>query len=118
MPACATPVGEDLPFGIEEDEASLITQSLKVTHKRDKKEVRDKCGNVISVAHYNRMADIEIQGVRKAEFSLDVGDDLELSNTINPAVVGKMIIDEISTEMSNEDFVKTSIKATAYELIT
>lgn len=114
-----TAEGEELLFGIENDEASLITQSVKVTHKRDKKEVRDKCGNVISVSYYNRMAELEIKGVTKPDFDLDIGDTVTLANVANirPAVIGKLLIDEISTELSNEDYIQTTVKATAYELI-
>ena len=96
----------------------MVTQSLKITHKRDKKELRNSCGSVVSVAYYNRMSEIEIQGVLRASFTYDVGDNFTLANTINPGVVGKIMIDEISTDMTNEDFVKTSMKCTAYELIT
>lgn len=118
MPACAIIDGSETPiFGIENDEAGMITQSLKVTHKRDKKELRNSCGSVVSVAYYNRMSEIEIEGVLRAAFTYDVGDAFTFANSINPAVVGKIIIDEISTDMSNEDFVKTSMKCSAYELI-
>lgn len=116
---CGTVVGTDegaaLAFGVENDEASLITQSVKINHKRDKKEARDKCGNVIAVAYYNRMAEVEIEGLGTGD--LDVGDTVSLANTVTPAVVGVLIIDEVSVELSNEEFVKTNIKASAYELI-
>lgn len=95
----------------------MITQSLKVTHKRDKKELRNSCGDVVSVAYYNRMSEIEIEGVLRAGFTYDVGDNFTLANAVNPNVVGKIMIDEITTDMSNEEFVKTSMKCTAYEKI-
>ena len=118
MPACATTVGTDAPpFGIPEDEAGLYVSSLKVTHKKDRKELRNKCGGVFAVAHYNRTADVEIEGTVKGTFTLDVGDSYALVNTVNPAVIGKLNIDEISVDMSNEDFHKVSIKGVAYEKI-
>jgi hypothetical protein len=118
MPACATVQGTDAPpFGIPEEEAGLYTQSLKVNHKKDKKELRNRFGNVFAVAHYNKTSEVEIEGTVKAGFTLDVGGAFTLSNTINPAVVGKLQIDEVSVDVSNEDFHKVSIKGIAYEKI-
>jgi hypothetical protein len=121
MPACATVQtgsGEEAPpFGIPEEEAGLYTQSIKVNHKKDKKELRNRFGNVFAVAHYNKTSEVEIEGTVKANFSLDVGGAFTLANTINPVVVGKLNIDEISLDVSNEDFHKVSIKGIAYEKI-
>lgn len=115
---CGTIIGDsDLAFGVANDEASLVTQSVKITHKKDKKEARDKCGKVVAVAHYNRTSEVEIEGLGVG--TLDVGDTLSLANSsLTPAVVGTLIIDEVSLELGNEAFVKTNIKAMAYEGIT
>lgn len=124
MPACAkvevNSGDESPPFGIEEEEAGLYTSSIKVNHKKDKKELRNRFGNVFAVAHYNKTSEIEIEGTVKASFNLDVGGSFTLANAskIKPEVVGKLQVDEISVDVSNEDFHKVSIKGIAYEKIT
>ena len=108
--ACGTVVGQALEFGISEDEASLVTQSISVTNKCDKKEVRDKCGIIVSVAYYNEMSDITIEGVGTA--TLACGAALSLANDIT--VAGATYVDEVALTYGNEEFVKSSIKATSY----
>ncbi len=118
MPA-TTPAsiqGNQSPFGIAFDEAGIVTQSIKVTNKRDKKELRDNCGDVVSVAHYNKMSEIEVTGVITSEFDKEIGDIVGFVNVLKPEVASEQIvIDEISVDMSNEDFPKITLKATAYE---
>jgi len=107
---CGTVVGDQLEFGIAEDEASLVTQSVSVTNKCDKKEVRDKCGIITSVAYYNEMSDITIEGY--GQTTLTCGSLLALANTI--PVAGAVYVDEVTIDLDNEDYVKTTIRATAY----
>lgn len=113
---CGTivPAG-DLEFGIADDEASLNTQSVSVTKKKDKKEARDKCGNICTLAFYNGTCDIQITGLGKSATS--PGASLSLSSGFG-TVAGAIYVDEVSIEKSNEDFVKSTIKATAYEGIS
>jgi hypothetical protein len=119
MPATdpATIQGNQSPFGIELDEAGIVTQSIKVTNKRDKKELRDNCGDVVSVAHYNKVSEIEVTGVITSSFDKEIGDMVTFLNTqLKPEVASEQIvIDEISVDMSNEDFPKVTLKATAYD---
>lgn len=112
--ACGTVVGEALDFGIEEDEASLVTQSVSIVNKSDKKEVRDKCGIVISVAYYNRTSEVSIEGVGTS--AATIGGALSLAGDYDLA--GATFVDEITHDFSNEEFVSTSIKATSYEGIS
>jgi len=109
--ACGTIVGSALQFGVSVDEASLVTQSVRATRKNDKKEARDKCGIVVSVAYYNPTADIEIEGLGTS--AAEVGAALALSGAFGLGS-GKICIDEISVEKGNEEFTKSSIKATQY----
>lgn len=104
-------VGDNLAFGIESDEASLVTQKVSVTNKSDKKEARDKQGIVIAVAYYNKTSDISIEGL--GESSLEPGQSLALANDLDLA--GAAFVDEITIDLANEEFVSSSIKATAYE---
>lgn len=109
--ACGTVVGEALEFGIAADEASLVTQSVSVTNKMDKKEARDKCGIVVAVAYYNPTSEIQIEGLGTAANS--IGTALSLAGTYL-TLAGATFVDEVSVEKGNEDFVKSTVKATSY----
>lgn len=106
-------VGEALEFGVPADEASLVTQSVSKTSKVDKKEVRDRQGKVVAVAFYNKMDEISIEGV--GTYGSAPGTSLSLSGV---TAVGAVYVEEVAEEYQNEEFVKTSIKATAWEGIS
>ena len=108
---CGTIVGEQLEFGIELEEASLVTQSVSVTNKMDKKEARNSCGSIVSVAYYNPTSEIQIEGLGTA--TNRVGSALSLAGTYL-TLAGETFVDEVSVEKANEEFVKSSIKATSY----
>ena len=112
MPA-ATVVGTALTFGVANDESSLTTQSVSVTNKSDKKEARDKGGSVVAIAYYNKTSDISIDGLGTfTGASTNVGTALTLSGTFDTA--GSHFVDEVTIDHANEEFVKSSIKATSY----
>jgi hypothetical protein len=118
--ACNTVIPTGLlEFGIAVDEAGLIaTQSVRVTKKQDKKEARDKCGIVVACALYNPMADVEIEGLGSATTAI-VGQTLVLNGVFGeppmiPVSNSKILIEEVTLEKTNEDFVKISIKAAWY----
>ena len=108
---CGTIVGEQLEFGIVAEEASLVTQSVSVTNKMDKKEARNSCGSIVSVAYYNATSEVQIEGLGTATNT--VGTSLSLSGTYL-TLAGETYVDEVSVEKANEEFVKSSIKATSY----
>ena len=115
MPPCGTVQGTALHFAVgENDEAGLVTSSLKHVIKSDKKEARNSCGNVVAVAYYNKSSEVTIEGLG-TDVSVDVGDALSLANSFDPEIAGALFVDEVSVDYSNEDFAKVSIKATAYE---
>ncbi len=117
MPACGTIVGQALEFGITDDEASLTTQSVSMTNKMDKKEARDSCGVIVSVAYYNPTSEISIEGL--GTVSATVGTTLSLSGTyLTPgggSTARPIYVDEVTVEKENEEFVKSSIRATSYD---
>jgi len=116
MPA-ATVVGTSLSFGVASDESSLTTQSVSVTNKADKKEARDKDGGVTAVAYYNKTSEISIEGLGTfSGASTNIGTTLTISGTFDLAS-STVYLDEVTIEQANEEFVKTSLKATAYEEI-
>lgn len=116
---CATPVGTALAFGIGTDEGGLVTQSVSTTQKIDKKEARNNCGEVVSVVFYNRMTEVTIVGLGNPTATLLAGTALTVAGTFAaPFVsVGAFYIEELTNERANEDFVKSTIKATAWDLI-
>jgi len=116
MPAtpCATVVGEALEFGIDTDEAGLLTQSVSVTHKQDKKEARNGCGTVKALAFYNKTSEVSIEGLGTIADTFNVGTVLTLSDSYGIGLAGALYIDEVTVDKANEDWVKSSIKATAY----
>lgn len=108
MPAAT--VRGTLAFGLDSDEASLTTQSVSVTTKSDKKEARDKYGTIVAVAYYNKTSDVSIEGLGAS--TAQIAAALTLANTFT--VAGTTYIDEVTVEKANEEFVKSSIKATSY----
>lgn len=116
MPA-ATIIGDQLPFGIgNNDEAGLVTHTIKSVTKKDKKEARDRYGNVVSVAHFNEQTDLTIEGL--GNITASCGAVLVLQNVLSPAVTGVVVVDEVAVDRVNDDYQKTSVKATAYANMT
>lgn len=117
--ACGTIHGlAGLEFGVASDELGLATTSISLTHKADKKEVRNNCGDIVGIVYYNKMTDISIDGYGTASFgtsnsSTAVGTALSLTGSYD--VAGAIFVDEVTEDQSNEDFVKTSVKAVSYE---
>ena len=111
MPACGTVVGSALEFGISDDEASLVTQSVSVTNKMDKKEARDKCGIIVSVAYYNPTSEVQIEGL--GSVANTVGTSLSLAGTYL-GLAGSTFVDEVSLEKQNEEYTKSTVRATSY----
>jgi len=112
--ACGTVVGDALEFGIAADEASLVTQSVSITNKTDKKEARDKCGIIVAVAYYNETSDLTIEGLGTSAAS--PGDALTMVGTYPTA--GATFVDEVTIDKANEEFTKSTIRATSYSGIT
>jgi len=108
---CGTTVGQQLTFGVASDEASLVTQSVSATRKSDKKEARDKCGDIISVTYYNKHAEVSIEGLGSS--AAVIGAALTMSNTLGLGA-GTTVIEEVTLDLANEEYVKSSIKAMHY----
>ena len=108
----ANVVGDALDFAIASDEASLTTQSVSVTQKSDKKEARNKDGDVVAVAFYNNMTEVRVEGLGQAGQS--IGGTISLANG---TAVGTLYVEEVTIDFKNDDFVKSSVKATAWEQV-
>lgn len=106
-----------LTFGVgASDEASLITHGIKVTRKAKQKFAADRYGSTIAVAFYDPSVEVNIEGL--ATTTLTVGSAMTLANAATISVTGTLLVEEISEDRSNEDFVKTTIKATAFATLT
>ena len=110
----ATVVGlQSIPFGMENNSAGLsVTTSVQITRKVDKKELRGMDGNMVAVAYFNNTSEISIEGY--GETSANIGDSVTLG--INGVDIGasSIYVEEVSYTATNEDFVKSSLKATGY----
>lgn len=115
--ACGTVIGTGLTNaenGIEADEFSLVTQSVTVTHRKDKAEVRNRCGIISDVAYYNEHSDVEIVGFGLGTSLPAIGASITLANDFGDRIPGGVFCDEIAQERTNENFVQTTIRGTAY----
>lgn len=109
----ATVVGTaNVPFGMDGNSAGLqVTTSVSVTLKRDKKELRGNDGNMVAVAYFNPTSDISIEGY--GETGATIGSSVQLGVQFDTGA-SNVIVEEITYSATNEDFVKSSVKATGY----
>lgn len=110
---CGTvlPGTSTLEFGVVDNEAGLTTQSVTFTARSDKKEARDGCGIIVAVAYYNPTYEVQIEVL--GIYDNAAGTALSISGTYL-TVTGNLYVDEVTVSKANEEFVKTSIKATGY----
>jgi len=99
-------------FALSGNAAGLsATTRVSFTLKRDKKELRGYAGGVKAVAYYNPTTDISIEGY--GTVSSQIGGSVQVSGA--PSGIGtSIIVEEITYDQSNDDFVKSSIKAIGY----
>lgn len=114
---CGTvlPGSSTLEFGVADQEVSLTTQSVTFTARADKKEARNECGIVVAVAYYNPTYEVQIEVL--GIYDNLAGTALSLNGSYL-TVTGLLFVDEVTVTKANEEFVKTSIKATGYSGIT
>lgn len=102
-------------FGIAQNANGLQTDKLTVSNKSQKKEVRDSLGDVVSVAYYGFMSDISGSGVGVSTIT-SIGTAITAA-TASAKLGSAIYLDSVSFDFSNEDFVKTSFKATSFDAI-
>jgi hypothetical protein len=121
-------------FGIDaatmpDEDFGEYVQNLKITAKADKQEIRGSCGTVRAVAFSKKAIDIEYThyGIPKAGTET-IG--AAKAGTMNPftiggfstaasdflEAVGNIYVEEVSTEQSNSEATKTTVKAVGYVL--
>ena len=105
--------GQSIAFGLEAESAGLAaTQSVSLSYKTDKKEARNRTGNVVAVAYYNQTGEISCEGLGFCD--KNIGDAISLSSDFPQVAGGSVIVEEVSYTRSNEDFLKSTVKATWY----
>lgn len=103
---------QSIKFGISNEEGGLTaTTSVQMSRKREKKEARNKDGEIVTVVFLNPMTELTVEGYGDAG---DLGAALSISTF---QFTGTAYIEEVTNSASNEDFVKTTIKAVAYDNI-
>ena len=111
-----TIAGVALTFGIASDESSLVTQKVSANNKSDKKEAKDKGGNVCAVSYYNFQSAISVEGLGAAASTITPGSVIVIANKTVLNIVGTTVnVDEATIDLANEDYTKSTIKATAYD---
>ena len=108
--------GDD-DWGIGDEQGGFVaTTSVSVTERCEKAEGKDSKGCIVAIAFYNKTSEISIEGIGANPDSQVAGDTIDLTGiTLDQ---GDAYCDEVSIEYSNEDWVKTTIKGTAYENIS
>ena len=103
-------------FGISNDCNGLTTDKLSVSNKSQKKEIRDKDGDVCSVAYYGFTSDISGSGYGSATIS-SIGTAVTATTATTHTLGSNIYLDSISFEFSNEDYVKVSWKGTSFDAL-
>jgi hypothetical protein len=117
-------------FGIQEETApeaqfGSYIQNVKLTAKADKQEIRGSCGTVKAVVFSKRALDIEYThfGLPKAAESIGGGATIvpfgigsSFTEAANDFIEGitTVYLEEVTTEQSNTEATKTTVKAVAY----
>ena len=77
---CSTLVGDTAAaFGIPTDVAGLLTTSVQIAEKREKKEAKDRCGDVISVAYYGSSREITVEGLGLPSATIEPAEALTMA---------------------------------------
>ena len=128
----------EIRFGIDaatmsESDFGEYIQNLKITAKADKQEIRGSCGTVRAVAFSKKMLDIEYThyGIPKAGVetigaakstainALSIGGFSGTGGAASDFLdgnIGSIYLEEVSTEQSNSEATKTTVKAVGYVL--
>jgi hypothetical protein len=126
--------GENIRFGIDpstmaEGTFGEYVQNLKLTAKADKQEIRGSCGTVRAVSFSKKSLDIEYThyGIPKSGETIGSGNTMPTfaggtaltsagGDFFEGGSLGSVYIEEVSTEQSNSEATKTTVKAVAYQL--
>ena len=102
-------VGSD-DWGISGDVESLVTQKVSSTQKVEKKEAIKASGEVGAVCYYNKSTEISIEGLGTASKAIAA----TITTAVVPSAGGTFYCSEVTVDLTNEDFVKSSVKGVAW----
>lgn len=112
--------GTEFSFGVLSSATGATTsatQSYSQTNAVNQKELKGKDGEVKTIAFFRKTEEISVDFVG-IPASIEVGqalaDALQGATKHGDPQSNETFIDEITVDKSNEDFVKTSIRATSY----
>ena len=127
--------GNEVVFGItatvmSEANFGEYVQNLKLTAKADKQEIRGSCGTVRAVSFSKRALDIEYTHYGVPQSGETIGSGNTMPTFAGGSAItnfgedffsggtglGSVYIEEVSTEQSNSEATKTTVKAVAYQL--
>ena len=132
-------IKDAIDFGITVDAATFdATESISITHRCDKAEAVGENGNIFSVSYYNANGEYTATGYKGSALSLSTGDVISSVATLGadgygnaaPGFVGAdgatggaatnavVVITEITTEESAEDWQKYTVKGQFWDNIT
>jgi len=108
-------LGTAIGFGVDsaaDTGAAAVASSYSCTTKQDVKEMRHTNGNVKSVSLHRKVDDISVDIIGAPTNAIHPAS--VLNNDYTASSANEIYIDEVTVDLSNEDFRKTSIKATGY----
>ena len=109
-------LGTAINFGVdsatEAGNTAVVASAYSCTTKQDTKEMRHTNGNVKSVALHRKVDDISVDFIVPPSNAIHAGSVLHSDYSASTA--NEIYIDEVTVDLSNEDFRKTSVKATGY----
>ena len=112
--------GTDFDFGVLSAATGVATsaaQSYSQTNGINQKELKGKDGEVKTIAFYRKTEEISVDFVgipSGIEVGQALADALQAATQHGSPAGNETFIDEITVDKSNEDFVKTSVRATSY----
>jgi hypothetical protein len=110
-----TVIGEDIGFGLDGNYAGLAaTTSVTATFKRDKKELKSYDGTLKAIAYFNPTVEYTIEGYGFT--SIGIGSSITAPD-FGGGGSGTVVVEEVTFTKTNEDFLKSSVKAVRYEEI-
>ena len=131
-------IKDAIHFGITTDAATFdATESISITHRCDKAEAVGENGNIFSVSYYNSNGEWTCSGYKGSALGLSTGDVISSAATLGadgygnaaPGFTGAdgatggaatgavVVITEITTEESAEDWQKYTVKGQFWDNI-
>lgn len=106
-------------WGIPQEQFGFVaTTSVSITNTTNIVEAKNRVGEVVAAVVYDKRAEVSVEGVGEAT-GTKIGGNLSLTGVSSHLQTSsqKVICTEIAVELSNEDWIKTTVKGNVYDLI-